>query len=378
MKELNFYGSIENAPSVVTDIAENNITKLDSLLGKNINKEIQLSQYCSATPLYIALASRAFDSLRWLVDHGAELNTSKNPVMNFAVRFCGEEEILYLFNHGANLDIITEFGDVYEQALAEKRFELLPLINKLGHSVERFGGEAFRSTVFKCVAYDKDQYHIYLPAVEFFLENGVDVNYHKPDMVFSDGKTSLHISAECGNFDMCKLLIEHGADVKIENQFGVRPYTAAIQALSRIDKAEIDKRKSLSKIAEYIKSLEPTEFHSTQNKLKSLTNFKMPQSLIAFLQGNHLKFEFPDNQDCSFIEFFHILDTVEIKIKNQKYLQLVKVVDNYDVLILWNSKTKKIAFYDFEHELLRDVTDFDEFIGNVESYLMKIINGDYD
>ena len=47
-----------------------------------------------------------------------------------------------------------------------------------------------------------------------------------------------------------------------------------------------------------------------------------------------------------------------------------------DIDIVWNPKTKKIAFYDMEHKELKDITDFVDFIENTSSYMQKIIEGD--
>lgn len=46
------------------------------------------------------------------------------------------------------------------------------------------------------------------------------------------------------------------------------------------------------------------------------------------------------------------------------------------IYIVWNPKTKKIAFYDMEHKELNDIIDFVDFINNVSSYMQKIIEGD--
>ena len=50
--------------------------------------------------------------------------------------------------------------------------------------------------------------------------------------------------------------------------------------------------------------------------------------------------------------------------------------DYEDIDIVWNPKTKKIAFYDMEHKELKDITDFVDFIENISSYMQKIVEGD--
>ena len=42
----------------------------------------------------------------------------------------------------------------------------------------------------------------------------------------------------------------------------------------------------------------------------------------------------------------------------------------------WNPKTKKVAFYDIEHEEIKDMCSFEEFINNLSLYMQKIIEGE--
>ena len=49
-------------------------------------------------------------------------------------------------------------------------------------------------------------------------------------------------------------MVEHGADVTITEKDGMRPYSIAVE-------------KGDMEMAEYFKSLEPTEFHDIQNKM---------------------------------------------------------------------------------------------------------------
>ena len=50
---------------------------------------------------------------------------------------------------------------------------------------------------------------------------------------------------------------------------------------------------------------------------------------------------------------------------------------DYDhICIVWNPKTKKVAFYDIEHEEIKDMCSFEEFINNLSLYMQKIIEGE--
>ena len=124
------------------------------------------------------------------------------------------------------------------------------------------------------------------------------------------------------------------------------------------------------------KKIDKDTLRETQNKLDELKSFKLPKNLIEFLQGDKLHFEL-DDCDFKWIEFFSLIDTIPMKVGRQKLLRISKATGDYeDIYIVWNPKTKKIAFYDMEHKELKDITDFVDFIENISSYMQKIIEGD--
>jgi uncharacterized protein len=85
--------------------------------------------------------------------------------------------------------------------------------------------------------------------LDYLLDQGADINYNQPDMVYPYRATPLTVATRTGNIAMVKHLIERGADVTIAEKDGERPYTIAV---SNKDAA----------LADYLKSLEPAEFHS--------------------------------------------------------------------------------------------------------------------
>ena len=84
-------------------------------------------------------------------------------------------------------------------------------------------------------------------------------------------------------------------------------------------------------------------------------------------------------KDCDFkwIEFFSLINTVPIKKGRQKILRLSKLTGDYDhIYIIWNPKTKKVGFYDIEHEEMKAICGFEEFIKDMSFYMQKIIEGE--
>jgi hypothetical protein len=145
----------------------------------------------------------------------------------------------------------------------------------------------------------------------------------------------------------------------------MRPYSIAVE-------------KGDAEMADYFRSLEPPEFHSLQNKLLELKPYKLPQSLLEFLQGERLRLAFGSDCDVAFIEFFRLMDTVPMTVKRQKLLRISRETDNYShIYFVWRPKTKKIAYYDMEHEELGDVAPFEDFLANAAAYVNRVIDGEF-
>lgn len=356
MIKLKDIGNFKTIPEILSDIINQNISKLDEHLTKgwDIDKNISISKYTDLSPLDCALIMEAFESVKWLVAHGVNLNVKNNPSFLIAVKYCDEKIIQYIVSNGAKVNLTNNVkSDAFMEAIYGKNYKYLQLIHDLGHTVEKYGGKAFRSAV------SDRNYDV----LKFFINNGVDINYNEADMVYPFKPTPLCVAVRYVDLAMCKFLVENGADVTLREKDGMRPYSIALE------KGDIE-------MAEYFKSLEPLEYHSLQNKLDELKPFKLPKNLIDFLQGNKLHFEL---NDCDFkwIEFFSLIDTIPMKVGRQKLLRISKSTGDYEyIYIVWNPKTKKIAFYDMEHKELKDITDFVDFIENTSSYMQKIIEGD--
>ena len=356
MVRLKDIGEFETIPEILNDILTESIPKLEEhlLKGWDIEKNISIGKYTDLSPLDCALIIEAFESVKWLVEHGVNLNKKDNPSFLTAVRYCDEKIIQYLVSHGAKVNVTNNVkSEAFMETIYGEHYEYLQLIHDLGHTVEKYGGKAFRNAV------SDRNYEV----LKFFISNGVDINYNEADMIYPFKPTPLCVAARYVDLAMCKFLVEKGADVTLTEKDGMRRYSIALE------KGDIE-------MAEYFKSLEPVEYHSLQNKLDELKPFKLPKNLIEFLQGEKLHFEL---NDCDFkwIEFFSLMDTIPMKVGRQKLLRISKIAGDYEhIYIVWNPKTKKIAFYDMEHKELNDIIDFVDFINNVSSYMQKIIEGD--
>jgi len=348
-------GKIIKAPKIVKDIAECNTGDLKAAFKDeyNINKKIEK---IDMTPLEIALYLEEFESIKLLVSQGADLNNKKRPSFLIAVLYCDKKIMRYLAENGADIHAVSEVEvDAFQEALYRERYDKLSIIDELGHTAKIYGGSAFHSAVSS----NK------MEAVEIFIRLGVDINYDEPDIIYTYNETPICVAARQGNLDMVKYLLEHGADVTIPDKTGMRPYNYAIE-------------QGNYKMAEYIKSFEPAELHDLQNKLRDLKTYKLPEALLTFLQGDTLRMELGKDYTIEHIEFFSLVDTIEMKVGRRKLLKISKETGDYpDLIIVWNPKAQCVAYYDTEHEEFGNIAPFEEFMQHAGEYMERVLNGEY-
>lgn len=273
----------------------------------------------------------------------------------FAVRYCKEDIVRYIAAQGAKLDKLNQVkSGAYSQAYYGNKNNI-PLIHELGLDIKQHGGAVLRKAVS-----DHD-----LKTVAYLLDHGVDINYNNSDMVYPYQATPLTVATRMGNQAMVQYLIERGADVTLAEKDGDRPYTIAVSNKN-------------TALADFLKSLEPAEFHDIENKKFELRKYKLSDELVSFLTGTKLRLELTQNEyEIRYIDFFTLTDTIEIKIGRQKLLRLSADIDNYsDLLLMWNPKKKGlIGCYDVEHQTYADLCSFADFLTQPEIYLINFLEG---
>ncbi|MEK4428420.1 ankyrin repeat domain-containing protein [Paenibacillus sp. FSL M7-0802] len=358
MIKLKDVGNFEVLPELAMHIVQGNISALRQALteGWDIEQGIVLSKYTTLSPLDITLITEQMEVLKLLVDEGVQLNVKDNPAFLTAVRYGTEEIVRYVVAHGAKLDGKNHVkSGAYEQAYYGNKSNML-LIHELGLDMKQHAGATLRNAVSK---HD-------LKTVALLVEHGVDINFNAPNMVYPYKATPLTVAARNNDFAMVKYLVQQGADVTLAEKDGERAYTIALS------------NKNVE-MGEYLKSVEPPAFHNLENKRHALKSYKLPKEIVAFLMGDQLRVDLPENDlDIQFVDFFSFIDTVEMKVGRQKLLRLSLKVDNYsDIILVWNPRQKCLGYYDEEHQEYADVCSFAEFLAQPEDYLEKIIEGEY-
>ncbi|NEW09864.1 hypothetical protein GK047_28590 [Paenibacillus sp. SYP-B3998] len=358
MITLKDIGKFAELPEIAMQIYEGNMPALETAIaaGWDIEEGIVLSKYTTLSPLDLALVSERLDVVKLLVEHGVNLNVKNNPAFLLAVRYCKEDVVRYVAAQGAKLDKLNQVkSGAYSQAYYGNK-KNIPLIHELGLDMKQRAGAVLRTAVS-----DHDR-----KTVAYLLDHGVDINYNEPDMVYPYQATPLTVAARMGNLAMVKYLVERGADVTLAEKDGERPYTIAVG-------------NKHTELADYLKSLEPTEFHDVANKKYELQKYKLSDELAGFLTGDKLRLELaPNEYEIAYIDFFTLTDTIEMKVGQQKLLRLSADIDNYSHLYLvWNPKKKgQIGCYDVEHKEYADFCSFAEFLAQPEMYLIKYMEGE--
>ena len=125
------------------------------------------------TPLHVAARSSCFDTVKKLVEMGADINAigeNGNTPLWEAAYSQNQQTIEYLLLSGANVNVIGELGKT-------------PLIA----AQHRRGG---------------------LAAAQTLVAHGADVN-----AVDQRGISAIHIATAQGNYELVRLLIDHGANI---------------------------------------------------------------------------------------------------------------------------------------------------------------------
>ncbi|WP_068985765.1 MULTISPECIES: ankyrin repeat domain-containing protein [Lysinibacillus] len=358
MITLKGVGKFNDLPEIAMHIYKGNIPALQAAIkvGWDIEEDIILSRYISLSPLDMALNCQRLDVIKLLVDHGVNLNVENNPAFLQAVRYCKGDIIRYIVAHGAKLDMLNQVGSgAYSQAYYGNK-KNIPLIHELGLDVKQHGGPVLRQAVSN---HD-------MKTITYLLDQGVDINYNSPDMVYPYEATPLTEATRMGNLAMVQYLVERGADVTLAEKDGERPYTIAVGNKN-------------TALADYLKSLEPSELHDVENKKYALKKYKLSDELISFLTGDKLRLDLDANDyGISYIDFFTLTDTIEMKGGRQRLLRLSANIYNYsDLQIVWNSKKKgQIGCYDVEHQEYADLCSFKDFLVKPEIYLIKFLEGE--
>lgn len=306
------------------------------------------------TPLELAVQENREDMVRLLVERGADLTQNGDELLFAAIKCQNYSMLSYLVEAGVRLEENqSSIYHLFSLLEGQKNPELLTIVDRLQIDFKRFGGEPLRTAVW-----GGDRM-----LAEYLIQNGADIDYHKPDEMFPYASTPVIEAARQNDFHMVRWLVGQGADITIPDKYGDRPYTLAVQNKNQ-------------EMAAYLRNLEPEDWHNEENRAQQLAAYKMPTEMVEYLKTGPLRLEFPEQDEVQWAELYSYMDVLEVTWKREKLLSVMAQMDNYpDYLLLWNPKDKRLWYLDVEHEEFHALATWEDFIADPGKYLNGMIIG---
>lgn len=311
-------------------------------------------EHVQKTPLELAVQENREDMVRLLVERGADLTQNGDELLFAAIKCQNCSMLSYLVEAGVRLGGNQHsICHLFSFLEGQKNPELLTIVDRLQIDFKRYGGEPLRTAIW-----GGDRM-----LAEYLIQNGADIDYHKPDEVFPYASTPVIEAARQNDFHMVRWLVGQGADITIPDKYGDRPYTLAVQNKNQ-------------EMAAYLRNLEPEDWHNEENRAQQLAAYKMPTEMVEYLKTGPLRLEFPEQDEVQWAELYSYMDVLEVTWKREKLLSVMAQMDNYpDYLLLWNPKDKKLWYLDVEHEEFHVLATWEDFIADPGRYLNGMIIG---
>lgn len=348
MKEYQLFGKNAKLTKDAQSIMAEDLEALAQRIGEgwDINAAMQVCEDgLTELPITVALVENKLRVVDFLLERGVDLNVKGDPAIVAAANNCKAATIERLAAHGAKIDARDRVGkNAYSSALYHDRYDLLPVLARLGLKPGADRGCVFRQAVAN------RQYK----AVEFFIAQGIDVNLRARDMVYPYNPTAVAVAAGNGDLRMVKLLVEHGADITLADAYGSRPYSEAL-------------RSGNAEVQAYLKSLELPDLHDMEQRARPLAEVHgAPAGLIDLLRSENRRMDLGGESHVGEIEFHRLTDVKEVTWRGRTFVDLLASAENYDAagLLVWSPADGKLAFADYEHGEFVVLCTWDEFVAN--------------
>lgn len=312
-------------------------------------------------PVMWAIQHNCFESVEWLICHGAKLDMEK-PVGNYgyAIFHAAEaalqknvslEMLRFVVSKGAKVKGKGLTWEIFHGILCDaKRTDALPLLVELGADLE-----AAMGTVADAAERGEKE------MIESFLNVGFDINWHNGKGQNFSRDTILGRAAEYQTPDLVRYLLSCGADPTIRNAKGMTPYDLALQN-HKMDNAGI------------LRGLCDPDGEGRRQAQE-----KLPQDITDYLKGGERRLML-DRDDIGYIDFLALDDVTLLRLARRKCVLLSREVENFGTLwIVWNPARKTVAYYDYENEWYGEFkASFTVFLEEIDKYLTGIFHGDYE
>ena len=358
-------------------IASGDLPKLEDAFGRGWDVNQPLLRYyaepCRTTcnwedemrivhfPVMWAIRNNCFESVEWLVSHGARLDMEEpvgkyNDAIFHAVEAALQKDVVpemlrFVVSKGAKLRGKKFYKYIFWPIrYRARRIDMLPLLVELGADIESAMG-----VVVSAAAYNE------IEMLEAFFAVGFDINWHtgKGNNYLKD--TVLGHAALYGTPKTVRYLLSRGADPTIRNAKGMTPYDLALQN-HKLENAAILR-----------------DLCDPDGEGRRQAKEKLPQDIRDYLKDGGRRLTL-GRDDIDYIDFLALDDVTLLSLARRKCVLLSKEVENYPTLwIVWNTTRKTVAYYDYENEWYGEFkVSFTRFLAGIDQYLTGIFHGDYE
>lgn len=197
----------------------------NTYLGKEINRLIR-DQKC--TPLHIAARCGTLESVRLLLDHGANVESrdlSEGTPLHDAVWRAFPDTCKLLIESGAQVNAKDMSGDtpIFMVVPARQRIWNISNALEICSLLVNAGAEI---NIQNDISYTPLHRYVTTPhpeIVEFLIKHGAKVDATTDD----ERNTPLHTAMLGGEIEILKLLLDNGADINARKKFGKTPLSEA-------------------------------------------------------------------------------------------------------------------------------------------------------
>lgn len=208
---------------VSNDIIIGDIEKLQEQISKGWDINTPIAKYAlqgiEKFPVMLSIQYNNFNSLEFLVKHGAKLDIGNSHAFLYSLRY-SDQFLQYVIEKGAKVKVYERAFNAYDIVAIKNKMDLIPTIKKAKLPLHPYAVNACFNAIYN------SEYH----TLDAFIRYGFDLNNNKKSKFNLHGNTALGHAAMYCDYNMLKHLIQNGADPSIANQLGKTPYILAKEA----------------------------------------------------------------------------------------------------------------------------------------------------
>jgi uncharacterized protein len=325
--------------------------------GWKINKPLQFGKYTYELPIGFACQQNKTKVIAWLISKKANLNVKYRPALIDAIANCNQKTVQFLLDSGADINAADGLTrNVVTMALYFKKVDLIPYLIERGFDPKK-DGRSLRQAVFGRQ----------FKAVKMLLDLGFEPNFRERDQVHPENPSAVHVAARnINDFKTVQLLVEHGADIRLKDNYGDRPFTAAML-------------NNDAPLMAYLKAREPIEWHDETAHLASLAQYNLPQSMLDICNKSQkskrkINFEKVGEYGVRYIVLHPTLLLKAFMYGKKELVEFVGETDNYATFLAWYPAKNCLAYIDSEHGNFRAIGKWEDFIANPDAFFAKYLS----